>query len=52
MAPWVGTSLRRRVHLRGNGIVWKFRIGITWRDAPERYGPWATLYGARHDSFG
>lgn len=27
-----------------NGIVWKFRTGIAWRDVPERYGPWATLH--------
>ncbi|WP_371127031.1 transposase [Streptomyces sp. 2112.3] len=24
-----------------NGIVWKLRAGTAWRDAPERYGPWA-----------
>ncbi len=27
-----------------NGIVWKFRAGVAWRDAPERYGPWTTLH--------
>ncbi|RSS26146.1 transposase [Streptomyces sp. WAC05458] len=27
-----------------NGIVWKFRTGVAWRDVPERYGPWATFY--------
>ncbi|MFD1657446.1 IS5 family transposase [Streptomyces caeni] len=27
-----------------NGIVWKFRTGRAWRDAPEWYGPWATLH--------
>ena len=27
-----------------NGIVWKFRTGVAWRDVPERYGPWATLH--------
>ena len=27
-----------------NGIVWKFRTGVAWRDVPERYGPWTTLY--------
>lgn len=27
-----------------NGIVWKFRSGVAWRDVPERYGPWATLH--------
>jgi len=27
-----------------NGILWKLRTGAPWRDVPERYGSWATLY--------
>ncbi|MFE5509614.1 IS5 family transposase [Streptomyces sp. NPDC056529] len=27
-----------------NGIVWKLRTGSAWRDVPERYGSWRTLY--------
>jgi transposase len=27
-----------------NGIVWKFRAGVAWRDVSERYGPWTTLH--------
>lgn len=27
-----------------NGIVWKLRTGTSWRDVPERYGSWQTLY--------
>ncbi|GAA2997740.1 hypothetical protein GCM10017559_17980 [Streptosporangium longisporum] len=27
-----------------NGIVWKIRTGADWRDVPERYGPWQTIY--------
>ncbi|MFJ3176745.1 IS5 family transposase, partial [Streptomyces roseus] len=27
-----------------NGIVWKFRTGVAWRDVPERYGSWASLH--------
>ncbi|MCY0944975.1 IS5 family transposase [Streptomyces antarcticus] len=27
-----------------NGIVWKFRTGVAWRDVPERYGSWAGLH--------
>ena len=27
-----------------NGIVWKLRTGSSWRDVPERYGSWQTLY--------
>ncbi|CAA9575011.1 MAG: Mobile element protein [uncultured Thermomicrobiales bacterium] len=26
------------------GILWRLRTGAPWRDAPERYGPWQTLY--------
>ncbi|MYU24044.1 transposase [Streptomyces sp. SID8352] len=25
-----------------NGMVYKIRTGISWRDLPERYGPWKT----------
>ena len=27
-----------------NGILWRFRTGVPWRDVPERYGPRTTLY--------
>ena len=27
-----------------NGIVWLARSGAPWRDLPERYGPWETIY--------
>lgn len=27
-----------------NGIVWRERTGAPWRDMPERYGPWSTVY--------
>lgn len=27
-----------------NGMVYKIRTGITWRDLPECYGPWKTVY--------
>lgn len=41
-------SLRGRKRLDDrralNGIVWKCRTGVAWRDVPERYGPWATLH--------
>ncbi|OSP26842.1 transposase, partial [Streptomyces sp. 13-12-16] len=26
-----------------NGMVYKIRTGISWRDLPERYGPWQTV---------
>jgi len=33
-------------HLRAqfNGIMWKYRTGSPWRDIPERYGKWGTVY--------
>ena len=27
-----------------NGIFWIARSGAAWRDLPERYGPWPTVY--------
>ncbi|MEU8473446.1 transposase [Streptomyces sp. NPDC029006] len=46
--PLLPESLRGRKCLDDrtilNGIVWKFRTGVAWRDVPERYGPWATLH--------
>lgn len=27
-----------------NGIVWILRTGAPWRDLPERYGSWQTVY--------
>jgi transposase len=36
--------LPRRVRDQLNGILWRFRTGSGWRDIPERYGSWSTLY--------
>ena len=27
-----------------NGILWILRTGAPWRDLPERYGSWRTVY--------
>ena len=27
-----------------NGMLWKLGTGAQWRDLPERYGPWQTVY--------
>jgi transposase len=28
-----------------DGIRWRTRTGSPWRDVPERYGPWQSVYG-------
>src|SRR6266446_10496790 len=28
-----------------NGILWRLHTGAPWRDIPERFGPWETIYG-------
>lgn len=32
------------------GIVFRYRTGCSWRDVPDRYGPWQTLW-KRHARF-
>ena len=27
-----------------NGLLWRLCTGAQWRDLPERYGPWQTIY--------
>lgn len=27
-----------------NGMLWRLCTGAQWRDVPERYGPWQTVY--------
>ncbi|MGW7099698.1 IS5 family transposase [Streptomyces sp. NPDC054883] len=34
-------SDRRRVI---NGVLYRVRTGVQWRDLPERFGPWETVY--------
>ncbi|WP_373312241.1 IS5 family transposase [Streptomyces tauricus] len=36
--PW---SDHRRVI---NGLLYRVRTGVQWRDLPERFGPWETVY--------
>lgn len=30
------------------GIVHRYRTGIAWRDLPERFGPWQTVWKRHH----
>lgn len=27
------------------GVIWRFRAGTQWREMPDRFGPWPTVYG-------
>ncbi|MFW5735432.1 MAG: IS5 family transposase [Oceanidesulfovibrio sp.] len=27
-----------------NGVIWILRTGAPWRDLPEEFGPWQTVY--------
>jgi transposase len=46
LLPPSGTKGRPRVDDRRviNGMLYKAKTGIAWRDLPERYGPWKTIY--------
>ncbi|WP_241779688.1 transposase [Streptomyces natalensis] len=50
LMPWGIKSGRPPVHTNTkrqliNGIRFRTRTGIPWRDLPARYGPWETVYG-------
>jgi transposase len=39
---------RRRIYTRRqliDGIRWRVRTGAPWRDVPDWYGPWQSVYG-------
>ncbi|MBR7839769.1 transposase [Actinospica durhamensis] len=36
--------LPRNLRKQIDGVNWRFRTGSPWRDVPERYGRWATVY--------
>lgn len=46
LLPASGTKGRPRVDDRRviNGMLFKAKTGVAWRDLPERYGPWKTVY--------
>ena len=39
----VGTTARDN-RLFVEAVLWKYRAGVPWRDLPERYGPYTTVY--------
>lgn len=54
-AEWrlIAPALPRHANRRGrpksdrlmlNGMLWILRTGAPWRDLPERYGPWSTVW--------
>ena len=28
-----------------DGVFWSLTTGVPWRDLPDRFGPWQTVYG-------
>ena len=30
------------------GIVYRYRAGVAWRDLPEQFGPWQTVWKRHH----
>ncbi|MCX4460640.1 IS5 family transposase (plasmid) [Streptomyces sp. NBC_01340] len=48
LAPLIPRAAKGRPRVEDrqviNGMVYKIRTGIFWRDLPERYGPWKTVY--------
>jgi hypothetical protein len=40
-----GRCGRWRVHRQVvNGVLYRIRTGVQWRELPERYGPWKTVH--------
>src|SRR5205809_6904775 len=44
MPPRKAGKPRKDDRLIVNGILWKLATGAPWRDLPERYGPWQSVY--------
>lgn len=46
LLPAVGVSRRSPGRRRlVDGVRWRVRTGVPWRDLPSEYGPWQTVYG-------
>jgi transposase len=47
LLPLASRPGRPPVHPRRrmiDGVRWRVRVGAPWRDVPERYGPWQSVY--------
>lgn len=47
LLPAVARPGRPPIHPRRrliDGVRWRVRVGAPWRDVPERYGPWQSVY--------
>jgi transposase len=44
LPPRKAGAPRKDDRLVVNGILWKLATGVPWRDLPERYGPWPSVY--------
>ena len=44
LPPRKAGAPRKDDRLVVDGIVWKLTTGVPWRDLPERYGPWPSVY--------
>ena len=44
LPPRKGGKPRKDDRLVIDGILWKLATGAPWRDLPERYGPWQSIY--------
>jgi transposase len=36
----------QRLREQFEGVIWRFRTGGQWREMPEQFGPWQTVYDA------
>ncbi|MEU2232324.1 IS5 family transposase [Streptomyces vietnamensis] len=46
LLPAVGVNRRSPGRRRlVDGVRWRVRTGVPWRDLPREYGPWQTVYG-------
>ena len=44
LPPRKSGAPRKDDRLIVHGILWKLATGAPWRDLPERYGPWQSVY--------